>query len=57
MNIRTIGRDYYARTTGYVVENAKREVVGTFSGDSDNQTIDLAYARALMCARNAAQSN
>jgi hypothetical protein len=60
-NIRTLGRDYYNNTTGYVVERSRanqREIAGTFSGDRNNPgSFDLAYARALMCARNAAKTN
>jgi len=46
--------------TGYVVErdrNNQREIAGTFSGDIANPgSFDLAYARALMCARNAVKT-
>ena len=58
--IRTLGRDCFGNTTGFVVErdhNHKHEIAGTFCGDSNNPgSFDLAYARALMCARNAAQA-
>jgi hypothetical protein len=43
--------------TGYVVER-NRVIAGTFTADSKNPgSFDLAYARALMCARNAAATN
>lgn len=42
--------------TGYVVERG-REIAGTFCGDNLTPgSFDLAYARALMCARNAAKT-
>jgi hypothetical protein len=60
-NIRTFGRDRYGNATGYVVERERdnqREVAGTFCGDTTNPgSFDIAYARALMCARHAATTN
>jgi hypothetical protein len=57
-NVRTLGRDYYNNVSGYVVERTcanQHEIAGTFVGNSNNPgSFDLAYARALMCARNAA---
>jgi hypothetical protein len=60
-NVRPFGRDCYGNTTGFVVErycDNQREIAGTFTGDIYKPgSFDIAYARALMCARNAAKTN